>query len=219
MLATAAGFAILAAISPTAILVCAVYLGSARPRQATLLYLTGAVCMTLVMGLVVLYALRAGGLSLSANRSPRYGVRLALGVLALGGGLFMARRKPRPPDPEKPRKPGLIARIAARPGPLAAFVTGIFVFIPSASFVAAVQVIATARASVAYSAAALATVVAINVMLVWLPFLLHLAWPEATSRRLKEFNGWLRTHGHALVAGALLLAGGVLIGNGLYVLA
>jgi Sap-like sulfolipid-1-addressing protein len=219
MLATAAGFAVLAAISPTAILACAVYLGSARPRQATLLYLAGAISMTLLMALVVLFALRAGGLSLSVNHDPRYGVRLALGVLALGGGLFMARRKPRPPDPEKPRKPGLIARTMARPGPLAAFVTGIFVFTPSASFVAAVQVIATARASVAYSAAALATVVIINVMLVWLPFLLYLARPEATTRRLKAFNGWLRAHGHALVAGALLLAGGVLTGNGIYGLA
>lgn len=216
MLVTAAGFAILAAISPTAILVCAVYLGSARPQQATLLYLAGAVTMTLVMGLVVLVALRTSGMSLSVNHDPRYGVRLALGVLAVGGGLFMARRKPRPPDPEKPKKPGLIARTMARPGPLAAFVTGIFVFTPSASFVAAVQVIATAQASVAYSAIALAIVVVINVMFVWLPFLLYLASPESTTRRLKAFNGWLRAHGHALVAGALLVAGGLLVGNGIY---
>jgi len=217
--ATAAGFAVLAAISPTAILVCAVYLGSARPQQATLLYLAGAVVMTLVMGLVVLFALRASGLSLSVRHDQRYGVRLALGVLALGGGVFMARRKPRPPDPEKPGKPGLISRTMSRPGPLAAFITGIFVFTPSASFVAAVQVIATARASVAYSAAVLAAVVVINVMFVWLPFLLYLARPEATTRRLKAFNGWLRAHGHALVAGALLIAGGALIGNGIYGLA
>jgi hypothetical protein len=28
-------------------------------------------------------------------------VRLGLGALALGGGIFMARRKPKPPDPDK----------------------------------------------------------------------------------------------------------------------
>ncbi|HEY1640423.1 MAG TPA: GAP family protein [Streptosporangiaceae bacterium] len=216
MLATAAGFAILAAISPAAILACAVYLGSARPRQATLLYLAGAVTMTLVMALIVLFALRAGGLSLPSRHDPRYGVRLALGVLALGGGVYMARRKPRPRDPAKPKKPGLIARTMARPGPLAAFVTGIFVFTPSASFIAAVQVIATARASVAYSAIGLAVVVVINVTLVWLPFVLFLVRPEATTRRLKAFNGWLRAHGHSLIAGALIVAGAVLTGNGIY---
>lgn len=216
MLATAAGLAVLAAISPAAILACAVYLGSERPRQATLLYLAGAVCMTLVMALTVLFVLRAGGLSLPSHRTPRYGVRLALGVLALGGGVYMARRKPRQRDPAKPKKPGLIARTMARPGPLAAFVTGIIVFTPSASFIAAVQVIATARASVAYSAAVLAIVVIINVTFVWLPFLLYLARPESTTRRLKAFDDWLRAHGHKLAVGALIVVGGYLIANGLY---
>jgi hypothetical protein len=219
MLATAAGFAVLAAISPTAILVSAVYLGSARPRQATLLFLAGAITMTLVMGVVVLVALRAGGLSLPSNRTPRYGVRLALGVVALAGGTYMTRRKPRPPDPAKPKKPGLVSRMMARPGPLAAFVTGIIVFTPSAAFVAAVQVIATAHDSTAASVAALVLIVLIDVSLVWLPFLLYLARPEATRRRLKAFNEWLRAHGHALVAGALIIVGAVLIGNGIYGLA
>jgi Sap, sulfolipid-1-addressing protein len=219
MLATAAGLAVLAAISPAAILACAVYLGSARPRQATLLYLAGALTMTLVMALVVLFALRAGGLSLPSHHTPRYGVRLGLGVLALGGGIYMSRRKPRQRDPAKPKKPGLIARTMARPGPLAAFVTGIIVFTPSASFIAAVQVIATARASVADSVIGLAIVVIINVTFVWLPFVFYLVRPESTTRRLKAFNGWLRAHGHKLVAGALIVVGAFLIANGIYGLA
>jgi Sap, sulfolipid-1-addressing protein len=214
MLATAAGFAVLAAISPAAILVCAVYLGSATPRRTTLLFLAGAITMTVVMGVVVLAALRAGGLSLPSNRTPRYGVRLGLGVLALGG-IFMARRKPRTPDPAKKKKPGLVARMMARPGPVAAFATGMVVFVPSASFIAAVQVIATAHASTLSTTLTLTTVVAIDVMLVWLPFLLYLAAPDATTRRLKAFDGWLRAHGHALAAGALTVAGALLILDGI----
>jgi hypothetical protein len=56
MLVQAAGLAVLAAISPTVLLVAAVYLGSARPRQTLLAYLAGALLMSVVMGIVVLVA-------------------------------------------------------------------------------------------------------------------------------------------------------------------
>ena len=62
MILQAAGLAVLAAISPTALLVAAVYLGSARPRLVGTLYLAGAIIMSLVMGLVVIAILRNTGL-------------------------------------------------------------------------------------------------------------------------------------------------------------
>jgi hypothetical protein len=213
MFASAVGFALLAAISPAAILVCATYLGSASPRRTTLWFLVGAITMTVVIGVVLLAVLRAGGLSLPTHHTTRYGVRLGLGVLALAGGLYLARRRPRPP---KPKKPGLVSRLTARPGPGTAFAAGVLVFIPSGAFLAAIQVVATARADVASTAGALATVVVIDVMFVWLPFAFHLVRPEATERTLKAFNGWLRAHGHALVAGALGVAGLLLIAQGIY---
>jgi hypothetical protein len=43
MLLQAAGFAVLAALSPTALLITAIYLGSARPRTTALYYLAGVV--------------------------------------------------------------------------------------------------------------------------------------------------------------------------------
>jgi len=219
MFASAAGFALLAAISPAAILVCATYLSSASPRRTTLWFLAGAITMTVVVGVIALALLRAGGLSLPGHHTPRYGVRLGLGVLALAGGLFMVRRKPRPPNLDNPKKPGLVSRLTARPGPATAFAAGVLVFVPSASFLAAVQVIATAKASVAATVATLATVVIIDVMFVWLPFAFHLVRPQATERVLKAFNSWLRVHGHALVAIALLVAGVALIADGIQGLA
>jgi hypothetical protein len=50
MLLQAAGFAVLAALSPTALLITAIYLGSARPRTTALCYLAGAVLISTVMG-------------------------------------------------------------------------------------------------------------------------------------------------------------------------
>lgn len=215
MLATAAGFAVLSAISPTALLVGVVYLGSASPRRTTLLYLAGAVTTTVIMGIIVLVALKAGHLNLPTNQQPRYGLRLGLGVVALAGGLYMTRRTPKPPDPAKPKKPGLVSRMMSRPEPLFVFATGVFVFFPSAAFVAAVQVIATSNASDLAIALTLLTVIIIDLALIWLPFLFYLAAPDRTTSLLKRFNSWLRAHGHAIAAGALLVVGGWLIVNGI----
>src|ERR1700722_17504827 len=83
MLIQAAGLALLAALSPTALLVAAVYLGSARPRLTTVFYLAGAVTMSVVMGVIVLVVLRSTGLNAPAHREPRFGLRLGLGILLL----------------------------------------------------------------------------------------------------------------------------------------
>lgn len=48
MLADAVGLALLAALSPTVLLIAAVYLGSARPRLTASCYLAGAVMMSIV---------------------------------------------------------------------------------------------------------------------------------------------------------------------------
>jgi hypothetical protein len=214
MLLSAAGFALLAAVAPAAILACAVYLGSANPHRTMVFFLAGGVVMTAVVGVAILIALRAGGLSLPSHRTPRYGLRTALGAASLAGGLVVARRGPRA-GTKKKKRPGLVARVMARPGPVAAFVTGMLVFTPSAALIAAVQVIATARASVIDTGLTLALVVVIAVGLGWVPFVFYLVAPEATGRRLASFNGWLRAHGHAIVVGGLLVAGAVLLADGI----
>ena len=92
MILQAAGLALLAALSPTALLVGAVYLGSARPRLVGALYLAGAILMSLVMGLVVIVILRNAGLNLHRQHSARYGLRLGIGILMLAAGAVLAKR-------------------------------------------------------------------------------------------------------------------------------
>jgi Sap, sulfolipid-1-addressing protein len=215
MIAQAAGLALLAALSPTALLVAAVYLGSARPRLTSLFYLAGAVAMSLVMGVVILVALRTSGLNHPNQHAPRYGLRLGLGVLLLAAGIFVTARKPRPPDPTKPQR-GLLSRMVAEPAPLSAFAVGLLVFAPGVTFLAALQVIATARSSLELTVIAVLIVVFINVLLVWLPIVAHLVAPEPTERRLKAFNAWLRAHGSSVLAVVLVVAGGIMVFNGAY---
>jgi Sap, sulfolipid-1-addressing protein len=209
----AAGLGLLASLSPTALLIAAVYLGSARPKLTGLFYLAGAVIMTVLMAVVVLVVLRSVGLNQPREHEPRYGLRLGLGVIAFVAGLVISARRPKPPDPNKPAQ-GFMSKLVANPAPAMAFVVGLLLFTPGVTFIAAIQVIATARASIEEIVTAAIVVVVLNVLFVWLPIVLYLISPELTGRRLRAFNEWLRAHGHAILAVALVVAGALLIING-----
>jgi hypothetical protein len=239
VLTEAAGLAVLAALSPTALLVAAVFLGAASPRRTILFYLAGAVVMTVVMATVVFVVLRAGHLYKPHQHQARYGLRLGLGLLMLLAGAFVLRRGRRQAmagqqagaarengkegkegkngkNGKKGKQDGgIVSRLIARPGPRAAFLVGIIVYSPSLTFVAAVQTVATSKEDVASSVLALVVVIAITLICVWVPLLLYLLMPERTGRVLGSFNGWLRAHGHVLLVGALLVGGIVVTIDGI----
>jgi hypothetical protein len=214
VLAQAAGLALLSALSPTALLIAAIYLGSARPGLTSMFYLAGAVAMSLVMGVVVLLVLRSAGLNHPDQHAARYGLRLGLGIVLLAAAVLVTARKPRQPDPAKAH--GLVSRMVAEPAPLSAFLVGLLVFAPGVTFIAALQVIATASAGPDLTSLAVILVVVINVLLVWLPIMLHLIAPTATERRLKAFNHWIRAHGTTVLIGVLIVAGGIMVFDGIY---
>ncbi len=186
MLGQAAGFALLAAISPTALLVMAVFLGSANPRTTALFYVAGAVLMTVVMAVTILFVLRATGLNQPRGREPRYALRFALGVVSLAAAVFVSRRRRRLPAASEgeAQRPGLVARLTASPSPRTAFALGVLLFAPSATFIAAVQVVATANAGVPVTAGAIWSSSSSPRLTVWLPLLAYLAAPDATTRAL-----------------------------------
>jgi aryl-alcohol dehydrogenase-like predicted oxidoreductase len=143
---------------------------------------------------------------------------LGLGVLLLAAGAVLARRKPKLPDAEN-EKQGLVSRMIANPAPASAFAVGLLLFAPGITFIAALQVIATANASVESTTVAIILVVIINAAFVWLPLLLHLVAPGVTTRRLTAFNGWLRANGNTILVAVLIAGGAIMIGNGIYGLA
>jgi Sap, sulfolipid-1-addressing protein len=218
----AAGLAALAALYPPALLIAAVYLSSASPRRLTGLYLTGAALVTAIAAVVILVVLRSSGLSLPGDRQPRYGLRVGLGVLAVAAAGYLVwryrHRRPadagKPDKPGKPAKPGRISRMTAHPRPLTALGVGALLFAPGVGFIAAIQVVATAKAGPGPTAAALIIVVVIYLAFAWLPLALHLIAPDATTRTLKSINAWLAVRGRGLMVGALAAVGTILIING-----
>jgi hypothetical protein len=211
----AAGLALVAGFYPPAMLIAAIYLVSARPGRMAVVYLAGGVLMVTIVGVIVLVAIRAGGLSHVGQHPTRYGLRLGLGVVALAAAVVIARRSPKPPDPAKPKKPSLVARLSAEPKALKAFLAGIVVFGPSVSFIAAVQVVATAKASVAATIGALAMIIVLTVSFAWIPLVAYLIAPDRTVRVLRSFDGWLRRHGKKVMVAAIGLIGVALVIQGI----
>jgi len=207
----AASFAVLAAISPSALLVMTLYLGSPTPRKTATAYVAGAVLMTIVTAAGALVLIRAVGLAQPSQHAPRYGLRLGIGILALATAAFVIKRK-RPQDPQS--KGGFMSRLVAAPTPGTAFLAGVVLFAPGATFLAAVQVIATAREGPAVTSITLLAIVVISLLIVLLPLAGYLAAPEATSRRLGAVNTWVRAYGKKLLVLALLVAGTALIIDG-----
>jgi Sap, sulfolipid-1-addressing protein len=109
----------------------------------------------------------------------------------------------------------MISRMIARPGPKEAFIVGVLVYSPSVTFIAAVQAVATSKDSVATSVLVMVFIIAITLVFVWLPLLLFVLMPDRTGRLLGSFNGWLRSHGHVLLVGALVVAGVLFTINGI----
>jgi hypothetical protein len=215
ILGEAAGFALLAAISPTALLVMAVFLSSASPRQTAVMYVAGATVMTVAMAVAVLFVLRATGLNQPRQHDPRYGLRLGLGVVALiAAGVIAWQGRNAVTTESGSAERGMMSRLVARPTAAAAFAAGLVLFAPSATFIAAVQVIATANADVPVTVLGLVIVVVVTVLVVWLPLMTYLAAPGTTTVRLTLLNGWLRARGRTLVIGGLTIAGIILIVNG-----
>ena len=247
MFEQAAGLALLAALSPTAMLIAASYLASTRPHKTVLLYLAGGLLMVTLLGTAGLIAIRAGGLSGVGQHASRNGLRLALGIAALVAAAVIWRRRPgtvpvpvpvpaaadgpvpRPasapgpgpaaapsPDPAsgRQRKPGVVARMTAEPRPATAFVVGVFVFGPSVSFLAAVQVVATARASLAATVAAMVMIIVLTVLFAWLPLVAYLVAPDRTLGVLRAFNGWLHRNRRAVLTAAVAAIGVILTVQG-----
>jgi hypothetical protein len=217
MLLQAIGFAFLAALSPGALLVVTAYLESETPRRAVLFFLLGALAMSVAAGIVIVVALHAGGLNHPNQRQPRYGLRLGLGVIALGASVALWLRKPRPRDPNK--KKGIVSRLMSRPAPMTALAAGLIVFIPSGAFIAAAQAIATAHFSLDAVVGAIALIVVIDVIFAWLPLAIYLLAPDATTRHLRALNGWLHAHGHTVLVSVLALVGILLVADGIVGLA
>ena len=215
MFEEAAGLSVVAAFSPPVMLMAAIFLASAKPGRFTALFVIGGAVMVTIVGIAGLLVIRDLGLSLPHHQHTRYGLRRALGILALLAAFVIYRRKPKQRDPAKPKKRSPVERLSAEPRAKTAFLAGILMFGPSLTFLAAVQVVATASAGIVATIGAMLMIVVLTLAFAWLPLVAYMIAPARTTRTLKSFDLWLKRHSKTVLVTAMAIIGLALIAQGI----
>jgi hypothetical protein len=167
---------------------------TARPRPKVGVFLIGALACTLTVGFLVVFVLHDAGIGQGSQPSDQYWLRLAIGVAFMAVAVFLARRPPRPN-----RGPSRVSRAASQGGLFAIFVVGVALYLPSPTYLSALQVIGTTKMSDAATAIWVIIVVVIVLITVEVPVLLFLLAPTWTVPKLQAVNAWLDRNGHTLL--------------------
>src|ERR1700742_327772 len=88
--------ALVSSLYPFGLVALLLLLSATRPRARSAVFLLGAAVCLLTVGFLFVFVLRGAGLNQGSNGTPRYGLRLGLGVLFLIGARVLAHRPPRP---------------------------------------------------------------------------------------------------------------------------
>ena len=165
-----------------------------RPRPRVAVFLAGALTCTLAVGFVVVFALHDAGVGQSSQGSGQYWLRLVSGAAFMAATVVLARRLPKPHA-----GPSRVSRAASEGGLFAIFVVGIALYLPSPTYLAALEEVGSTKMSPAAAAVWVLIVVALVLITVEVPVLLFLLAPDWTVPKLQAVNAWLDRHGHTLL--------------------
>jgi Sap, sulfolipid-1-addressing protein len=206
MLSEAVPAAFGAAIYPPALLFIAFLLVNPRPRRRALIFLTGAVLITLGVGFLVVLALQGSGAESPEHRTVPPWIDLAIGIVLVIFGLVIYFRPPRGPKAAKQRRElGLIGLLSV----------GMLMYAPSPLYLASLHSIAKAHASPLVTALSVILVAIIYMLLIEIPIIAHAIWPDTTIRGVRAVNTWLAKHGRTIIVIVATGFGAYLIGSGI----
>jgi hypothetical protein len=208
-IADALVFAFTAALNPTLLAATMVMLFAAHPRALMTGYLLGAYTASIGIGLFIVFALEGNDAVSTTQHTLSPAADVVLGLVAVGAGLVI-RRPAR--VPAKGPKPAPAWRRALDHGsPRAAYVVGILLTLPGASYLVGMTRITRADASTVATALAVVVFCVIMLLLIEIPLLGFVVAPDATRRRVRRFTDWISAHGRTLVARVALVIGGLLL--------
>jgi threonine/homoserine/homoserine lactone efflux protein len=202
MLEEAIPSALGAAIYPPALLFVAFLLARPQPRKRALMFLSGAMAVTLGVGVAVVVLLRGVVVENPWHRSISPWIDLVLGLLLILFAVVVALRPPRGPKKTRRRR---------ELGLLSLFTIGLVMYSPSPLYLASLHAIAKGHAGATATALSIVLVAAIYMLMAEVPVVAHVIWPEATLRTVTAINDWLSRHGRALICVAAAVFGTYLV--------
>jgi hypothetical protein len=215
-MASAFAFAFTAALNPTLLAATMAMLFAARPSRLMLGYLLGAWTVSISIGLVIVFALHSSGAVNTTQHTLSPAADVVLGLLFLivafvihgdRDAAIRARRQARAGTKEAPRW----RRALDEGSPRTAFVVGILLTLPGASYLVGMTRISDANASTVVTALAVVLFCVIMLLLIEIPLAGFAVRPDATQRTVRRFTDWVGSNSRTIVARAALVIGGLLL--------
>jgi hypothetical protein len=200
-----------AALYPVGLLAVTLLLATDRPLRLGLSFYLGAATSLFVVGIVVITVLVGAGLDNSSSKSARGGFRLGLGTAMLIAAWVLSHPSARKRAQKK--EPAWKTRLR-QAHPAAVFAAGATLYSPSASYLGAVQNIATGSSEWPQWLQLL-VVVAIVLITVEVPLLAYALRPTATAQALRRVEGWIDRNGRKALVATLVVVGGYLVVSGI----
>jgi hypothetical protein len=211
-----------AAVNPTLVTVTTMMLLLPAPRRLMTGYLLGAMLVSISLGLLIVFELKDSALASSTRHTLSPVADLALGGLALlaafvlaGGHVDAARERVRRRRDAKDRKPPRWQRILDRGSGRLAFLVGICLTLPGASYLAGLSAISRLDYPVATTVAVVVAFNLVMLVLIELPLLGYLVAPEATPRTVDRFKAWFARRARHYAVIGLTVIGAALVLKGL----
>jgi len=198
------------ALNPGALAVSAILLGRERGARLENAFLIGGLIMSLVVGGVVVVLVRTTGLELPKNTTPRYDVRLGVGIILLVLALFLPRLL-NLRHKKQDGKPSRAERLMQGGGIGGAVLVGVVTFAPTAQYLGGTQAIATAARPVLLVILLIVAAAIVNVSLVWIILIAFLRHPDRARSHLAKLTAWVQKHGPTVIRAVLVVVGTVLV--------
>jgi hypothetical protein len=216
------GLALTAALNPTLLTATMVMLFASEPRRLMSGYLLGAYAISILLGLVIVLALEDSSAVSTAEHSFSPAADIVLGVLLLLVAYVIhsdrdarvrerrsARAQAKGPK-QAPRWKTALDKGSAR----TAFLVGILLTLPGASYLAGMSRIAKQHASTIETALAVVIFCVIMLTLIEVPLLGLAIRPDFTRRQIERFTAWVSTSTRTIVTRIALVMGSLLLLRG-----
>ncbi len=218
--------ALYAALYPTLLAAVVILLAQSRPRRLLTVYLLGGMTVSIVAGLVVVFALSdSDWLQHGEHSSLSWKADLTFGGLALLAAVALSlradermreRRRRRHPKPEEKRHgEPWSQRILARGSTPIVFLAALVINVPGAAYLIALKDIAAGGYGTAEQVLLVLGFNLVMFVLAEVPLVGLWVAPERTNELVQRMNAWMTSHGREIAVGVCLFFGAFLIVRGL----
>ena len=205
--------ALTASLNPTLLTVTTVMLMLDRPKGLMLGYLLGAYITSITLGLIIVFSLANSSTVGTTQHTISPAADIGLGTLALIAAFVIGRD--RSDRPKKEKGPPRWQRELSKGSPRVAFVVGMLLTLPGASYLA--SLVSIHKLHYATTTTVL-LVVAVNLIMLWIlevPVIGFFLAPDRTRAGVDRVKDWMFRRGRMFAVRALVVIGSLLILKGI----